>query len=52
MQMHPGRLAVTEDMVRELIDAQFPQWRGLPIRALSTQGAVNGIVRIAARRRT
>jgi aminoglycoside phosphotransferase (APT) family kinase protein len=49
MQMHPGQLAVTEGTVRELIDAQFPQWRDLPIRILTTQGAVNAVVRVGER---
>lgn len=46
MQMHPDQLALSEDAVRELIDAQFPQWRNLPIRPLATEGTVNAIFRV------
>jgi hypothetical protein len=32
--MHPGQLAVSPETVRELVDAQFPQWRALAIKPL------------------
>ncbi|MBM2613941.1 aminoglycoside phosphotransferase family protein [Actinoplanes sp. LDG1-06] len=33
-------------MVRALVDAQFPEWRDLPVRELATQGTVNAIFRL------
>jgi aminoglycoside phosphotransferase (APT) family kinase protein len=44
--MHPGQLAVSPGMVRELVDAQFPQWRGLGIKPVDSAGTVNAIFRI------
>jgi aminoglycoside phosphotransferase (APT) family kinase protein len=35
--------------VRALVDAQFPQWRDLPVRAATGQGTVNAILRIGDR---
>jgi aminoglycoside phosphotransferase (APT) family kinase protein len=44
--MHPGQLAVSPDTLRELVDAQFPQWRALAIKPVGSQGTVNAIFRI------
>jgi aminoglycoside phosphotransferase (APT) family kinase protein len=44
--MHHDQLDVSPATVRALIDAQFPQWRELPVSALSTQGTVNAIFRL------
>lgn len=33
-------------MVRQLVDAQFPQWAGRPVRAVASPGTVNAIFRI------
>jgi aminoglycoside phosphotransferase (APT) family kinase protein len=49
MEMHANQLAVSADTVRALVDAQFPQWRGLEIRPLPTQGTVNALFRIGER---
>ena len=46
VQMHPDQLTVCAETVRELVDEQFPQWRGLPIRELASQGTVNALFRI------
>jgi GNAT superfamily N-acetyltransferase len=35
--MHPNQLAVTIDMVRELVAQQFPEWTGLAIRAVDSE---------------
>lgn len=48
VRMHDDQLTVTETMVRALVDAQFPQWRDLPVRALASQGTVNAIFRIGS----
>jgi aminoglycoside phosphotransferase (APT) family kinase protein len=44
--MHVDQLTVTETTARELIADQFPQWRRLPVRGLSTSGTVNALFRI------
>jgi aminoglycoside phosphotransferase (APT) family kinase protein len=46
VQMHPGQLAVTPDMVRTLVAEQFPQWQRRRIAAVSSPGTVNAIFRI------
>jgi aminoglycoside phosphotransferase (APT) family kinase protein len=46
MTMHPGQLTVTAEMVRALVDSQFPQWRDRPVRQVETEGTVNAIFRV------
>jgi aminoglycoside phosphotransferase (APT) family kinase protein len=47
--MHPNQLPVPLETVRELVDQQFPAWRGLPIRHVASQGTVNALFRIGDR---
>ncbi|MFR9778518.1 aminoglycoside phosphotransferase family protein [Micromonospora sp. MS34] len=49
MQMHADQLAVPVETVRELVDEQFPQWRGLPVRRVASDGTVNAVFRIGDR---
>ena len=49
VQMHAGQLTVSAEMVRALVDEQFPRWRGLAIRGVSSSGTVNAIFRIGDR---
>ena len=44
--MHDGQLTVPEATVRALVDEQFPQWRGLAVRAVRSPGTVNAIFRL------
>jgi aminoglycoside phosphotransferase (APT) family kinase protein len=44
--MHAGQLAVSAGMVRALVDEQFPQWRSLPVRSVTSEGTVSAILRI------
>jgi len=44
--MHPDQLPVSIETVRELVDRQFPEWRGLSIREVASQGTVNALFRI------
>jgi len=46
MTMHDDQVDVTTDMVATLIQEQFPQWGGEPIRPLSSTGTVNAVFRI------
>lgn len=47
--MHPNQLDVPIAMVRELVSAQFPEWRGLEIDTVASQGTVNALFRIGER---
>jgi aminoglycoside phosphotransferase (APT) family kinase protein len=49
MQMHADQLAVSRETAAELINTQFPQWRGLPVSQVASQGTVNAIFRIGER---
>ena len=49
VQMHANQLSVPAEMVRALVDEQFPQWRRLPVRSLAASGTVNAIFRIGGR---
>jgi aminoglycoside phosphotransferase (APT) family kinase protein len=44
--MHAGQLEVSPETVRELVDEQFPRWRGLGIKVVDSPGTVNAIFRI------
>lgn len=47
--MHPDQLTVSVEMVRELVEKQFPEWVGLPIGEVRSQGTVNALFRIGGR---
>ena len=49
MTMHAGELSVTNDVVRDLVAAQFPRWRELPVRRFASPGTVNAIFRLGDR---
>lgn len=44
--MHDDQLVVDVDMVRGLVDDQFPQWSDLVVRAVPTAATVNAIFRL------
>ncbi|MEU5870675.1 phosphotransferase [Glycomyces sp. NPDC047369] len=44
--MHEGQLSVPVAAVQELVDAQFPRWRGLPVSPVPSAGTVNAIFRV------
>ena len=44
--MHANQVAISLQIVRDLVDGQFPQWRGLPVRAIGSPGTDNAIFRI------
>jgi aminoglycoside phosphotransferase (APT) family kinase protein len=46
MKMHDDQLTVPAQTARALVDAQFPQWRRLPVRPVHASGTVNAIFRI------
>jgi hypothetical protein len=46
MQMHAGQLTISAEAVHELVSLQFPQWDGLPVRAIASHGTVNVIFRV------
>ena len=46
VDMHPNQLTISRETVRRLVDAQFPEWRGLPINRFASRGTVNALFRI------
>lgn len=48
MDMHANQLTVSPETVRALVDAQFPGWQSLSIRAVELHGTVNAIFRIGS----
>jgi aminoglycoside phosphotransferase (APT) family kinase protein len=46
VDMHANQLTVSVETVRELVDAQFPRWRQLPISRIELMGTVNAIFRL------
>ena len=49
VDMHPNQLTVPHATVRRLVDAQFPEWRDLPITQVVSQGTVNALFRVGER---
>ena len=49
MPMHADELPISADVVRQLIAAQFPRWRDLPVRPVAASGTVNAIFRVGDR---
>ena len=49
MAMHADQLTVPVDTVRALVDQQFPEWTGLPVVRIDSEGTVNAIFRIGDR---
>ena len=47
--MHAGELPITDDVVGDLVSAQFPRWRDLPVRRFASSGTVNAIFRLGNR---
>lgn len=44
--MHQGQADVTPGVVASLVASQFPQWRDLPVRAVTSHGTVNALFRL------
>ncbi|TDW91423.1 aminoglycoside phosphotransferase family protein [Kribbella sp. VKM Ac-2566] len=44
--MHQGQLDVTVELVEGLVKEQFPEWSGLTVRAVPSNGTVNALFRI------
>ena len=49
MAMHADELPIDAAVARDLIDAQFPQWRDLHIRRVTSSGTDNAIFRLGDR---
>ncbi|MET7717880.1 aminoglycoside phosphotransferase family protein [Streptomyces sp. NPDC005407] len=45
-QMHPGLHPIDDDLVRQLIAGQFPQWSGLAVERFPSGGTVNAMYRL------
>lgn len=46
MKMHEGEVHIDSDVVRKLIEDQFPDFANLPIRPVQSTGTVNAIFRL------
>jgi aminoglycoside phosphotransferase (APT) family kinase protein len=44
--MHEHELPIDDALVRRLVDEQFPEWAGLPLRRVEPWGSVNAIYRL------
>lgn len=49
VKMHDDEIIVSDEVVRELIASQFPEWSREPIVRITDGGTVNGIFRIGER---
>jgi aminoglycoside phosphotransferase (APT) family kinase protein len=49
VDMHPNQLTISRATVRKLVDAQFPEWRDLPVEEFASRGTVNALFRIGGR---
>jgi aminoglycoside phosphotransferase (APT) family kinase protein len=49
VDMHPNQLTISRETVRMLVDAQFPEWRDLPITQFASQGTVSALFRLGER---
>jgi aminoglycoside phosphotransferase (APT) family kinase protein len=47
--MHADQLEVPPELVRALLDEQFPRWAGLPVTPVEAEGTVNAIFRVGDR---
>ena len=45
MRMHAEQVEVPNELVRGLLDSQFPQWRDLPLRRLPPLGTDHQLFR-------
>lgn len=46
--MHAGEVAIDADLVRRLVDEQFPQWASLPLERVASYGTDHAIFRLGA----
>lgn len=42
-RMHTDEVDIDDDLVRELVRVQFPEWADLPVRRLAYGGSTNAI---------
>lgn len=46
--MHPDQLEIDPETAAVLVEEQFPQWRGLPVRPVSSAGTVHSLFRLGS----
>jgi aminoglycoside phosphotransferase (APT) family kinase protein len=44
--MHKNQLSISETLVRQILDQQFPAWASLPMSRVASSGTVNAIFRL------
>jgi aminoglycoside phosphotransferase (APT) family kinase protein len=45
-KMHEGQVDIDAELVRRLLDAQFPEWARLPLAPVASMGTVNALYRL------
>ena len=45
-KVHADQVDIDTPLVRELVDAQFPQWAALPLKPVDSNGLVNAVYRL------
>ncbi|MFI6939347.1 aminoglycoside phosphotransferase family protein [Streptomyces sp. NPDC050418] len=45
-KMHADQAEIDDALVRRLVEGQFPQWAGLPVRHVDSPGTVNALYRL------
>jgi aminoglycoside phosphotransferase (APT) family kinase protein len=45
-RLHEDEIPIDDSLARQLVETQFPQWRGLPVRRIHSSGTVNAIFRV------
>lgn len=46
--LHEGQIELPDSLVRDLIDAQFPQWKSLPLTPIASDGTIHRVDRLGA----
>lgn len=47
-RLHDDEISIETDLVRRLVDAQFPQYASMPLRRLDNTGSTNALFRLGA----
>ena len=45
-RLHDGQIELPDELVRELVDRQFPQWSALPLRRIGSAGTIHRVDRL------
>lgn len=48
IKMHDQEIDIDAELVKHLLNTQFPKWANLPIQKIPSDGTVNAIFRLGA----